>query len=304
MTKIRLKSPYWNPATDSVVWLRGNLHTHTTISDGSRPPEQVIAAYEQLGYDFLALTDHDALAPVREYRAATRLILLPGVEVSARGPHILQLGLEVVQEPAVDRQRVLDFIMAQGGLAVLNHPNWQWHFNHFPQELMQSLNGATGIEIYNAVIDRLEGAALATDRWDRLLSQDKWVWGFANDDSHRADDDGRAWNMAQWTSGAPPTAAGILETLRAGRFYASTGVFIDEIVVDGPTIYVAAAGAQCIRFVTRWGVVARVVEASQAEWTVPDTPDVVESLRYVRVECFGPGSRMAWSQPIAIEYQP
>ncbi len=296
-----LNSPY---STSTARWLRGNLHTHTTISDGSRPPEQVIAAYEQLGYDFLALTDHDAFAPAREYQAGTRLILLPGVEVTARGPHILQLGLEAVQEPAVDRQQVLDFITAKGGLAVLNHPNWQWHFNHFPQELMQSLNGATGIEIYNAVIDRLEGAALATDRWDRLLSQDKWVWGFANDDSHYPTDDGRAWNMVQWDATAAPTAGDILDALRKGRFYASTGVFIDAIHVDGATIHVAAVGAQCIRFVTRWGVVARTVEASQASWTVPNTPDVVESLKYVRVECFGMGSRMAWSQPIAIEYQP
>lgn len=301
---IDLQSPYFDQAVRSVVWLRGNLHTHTTISDGSRPPEQVIAAYEQLGYDFLALTDHDAFAPCHEYQAASRLILLPGVEVSARGPHILQLGLEAVQEPAVDRQRVLDFITARGGLAVFNHPNWQWHFNHFPQELMQSLSGATGIEIYNAVIDRLEGTALATDRWDRLLSQDKWVWGFANDDSHYPADDGRAWNMVQWDADMPPTAGGILDALRKGRFYASTGVSIDTIQIDGPTLHVAATDAQSIRFVTRWGAVAHVVESSHASWTVPDTPDAVESLRYVRVECFGTGSRMAWTQPIAIEYQP
>jgi len=304
MAVITLKSPYLNEAATPVVWLKGNLHAHTTISDGSRPPEQVIAAYERLGYDFLALTDHDALAPAREYQADTRLVLIPGVEITARGPHILQLGLEAVQEPAVDRQRNLDFIVAQGGLAVLNHPNWQWHFNHFPQELMQSLNGAIGVEIYNAVIDRLEGAALATDRWDRLLSQDKWVWGFANDDSHYPTDDGRAWNMAQWDASATPTAGDILDALRKGRFFASTGVTIDAIQIDGPTIHVTAANAQCIRFITRWGVVAHTVEASQASWTVPNTPDVVESLKYVRVECFGVGSRMAWSQPIAIEYQP
>ncbi len=301
MAHIVLKSPYLN---DCLRWLRGNLHTHTTISDGSRPPEQVIAAYEQLGYDFLALTDHDVFAPARDYQAATRLILLPGVEVTARGPHILQLGLEAAQEPAVDRQRVLDFIAAKGGLAVFNHPNWQWHFNHFPQELMQSLNGATGIEIYNAVIDRLEGAALATDRWDRLLSHDKWLWGFANDDSHTPADDGRAWNRVQWNSNAPPTVAGILEALRAGRFYASTGVTIDTIRVDGPTLHVTAANAECIRFVTRWGVVAHTEESSQASWTVPNTPDVAESIKYVRIECFGVGSRMAWTQPIAVDYHP
>ncbi|MCS7060242.1 MAG: CehA/McbA family metallohydrolase [Anaerolineae bacterium] len=301
MGKVCLHSPYSN---HSALWLRGNLHAHTTISDGDRPPEQVIAAYEQLGYHFLALTDHDALAPIRDYQPRTHLTLIPGVEVSARGPHILQLGLEVVQEPAIDRQRVLDVITAHSGLAIFNHPNWEWHFNHFPQDLMHSLDGATGIEIYNAVVERLEGSALATDRWDRLLSHDKWLWGFANDDSHAAQDDGRAWNMVQWEVGAPLTAGALLEALRAGRFYASTGVTIQTIEVDGLTVRVKTSDAQCIRFVTRWGAVAHCVEAPVAEWTVPDVPDVVESVKYVRVECFGLGTRMAWAQPIQVVYQP
>ena len=37
---------------------RGNLHTHSTLSDGTLPPEAVCAHYREAGYDFLALTDH------------------------------------------------------------------------------------------------------------------------------------------------------------------------------------------------------------------------------------------------------
>ena len=44
--------------------LRGNLHAHTTFSDGVRAPEALIAEYEALDYDFLAITDHeDRIAP-------------------------------------------------------------------------------------------------------------------------------------------------------------------------------------------------------------------------------------------------
>ena len=39
--------------------LKGNLHTHTHLSDGLLSPEAVIARYRALGYDFLAITDHD-----------------------------------------------------------------------------------------------------------------------------------------------------------------------------------------------------------------------------------------------------
>ena len=38
---------------------KGNLHAHTTFSDGRRPIDEVIARYRDLGYDFLAITDHD-----------------------------------------------------------------------------------------------------------------------------------------------------------------------------------------------------------------------------------------------------
>src|SRR5262245_38825100 len=46
-------------AVDATGFLRGNLHTHTSLSDGDRPPEEVIAWYREHGYAFVALTDHD-----------------------------------------------------------------------------------------------------------------------------------------------------------------------------------------------------------------------------------------------------
>ena len=39
-------------------WFRGNLHTHSTGSDGIKTPGQVCAAYRRRGYDFLSITDH------------------------------------------------------------------------------------------------------------------------------------------------------------------------------------------------------------------------------------------------------
>src|SRR5947207_13106587 len=66
--------------------LRGNLHAHTTFSDGVLPPEGLIAEYETLGYDFLAITDHDALITEGYWEAiaklAPKLLLFSGVELS------------------------------------------------------------------------------------------------------------------------------------------------------------------------------------------------------------------------------
>ena len=40
-------------------WYKGNLHGHSTRSDGIRSPEELKEIYKESGYSFVALTDHD-----------------------------------------------------------------------------------------------------------------------------------------------------------------------------------------------------------------------------------------------------
>ena len=37
---------------------RGNIHTHSDMSDGALSPEAVITAYKNAGYDFIQLSEH------------------------------------------------------------------------------------------------------------------------------------------------------------------------------------------------------------------------------------------------------
>ena len=48
------------PTTSPDV-LKGALHVHSTCSDGYLTPEEVLRVYRDLGFDFVALTDHDYL---------------------------------------------------------------------------------------------------------------------------------------------------------------------------------------------------------------------------------------------------
>ena len=154
------------------------------------------------------------------------------------------------------------------------------------------------MEVYNGVIERLEGSALASDRWDRLLSLSHWLWGFANDDAHKASDIGVAWNVAQVTDTKPQA---VLDTLRRGCFYATTGVTVCDVEASGLRLTVRTEDAQRIRFVTRWGVIRASVEGAEASLQVPDDPALAKEWRYVRAECYGPGGRMAWTQPVRID---
>jgi predicted metal-dependent phosphoesterase TrpH len=66
-----------------------DLHTHSTVSDGSDPPAEVVARAAAAGCTALALTDHDSVAGLpeaAEAAAAASIILVPGCEVSCVGP--------------------------------------------------------------------------------------------------------------------------------------------------------------------------------------------------------------------------
>jgi hypothetical protein len=68
--------------------LRGQLHTHTTCSDGSLTPQEVADIYAGLGFDFLAFTDHDHLLKP-SYRLAiasvrSELLIFSGIELTVQ----------------------------------------------------------------------------------------------------------------------------------------------------------------------------------------------------------------------------
>jgi predicted metal-dependent phosphoesterase TrpH len=79
-----------------------DLQSHSTFSDGSLPPAEVVARAAQAGVELLALTDHDTVDGVDEALAAAHahgLRLTPAIEVSAldgehEDLHVLGYGVD------------------------------------------------------------------------------------------------------------------------------------------------------------------------------------------------------------------
>lgn len=131
--------------------LRHDLHTHSTASDGTLAPAELVGRAREAGVDVLALTDHDTLDGYREaaHAAGASLRLIAGVEISVtwNNQTIHVLGLNV--DP--DCRALLDGL---GGLLAFR--DWR------AGEIARKLESA-------GVAGALEGAAKF--RQGRILSR-------------------------------------------------------------------------------------------------------------------------------------
>ena len=85
--------------------MRIDLHAHTTCSDGTQSPTELVAAARAAALDVVAITDHDTLTGWAEAGAAAiehGIALVPGVEISCeRGGRSVHL-LGYLVDPAYD----------------------------------------------------------------------------------------------------------------------------------------------------------------------------------------------------------
>ena len=113
---------------------RADLHMHTLASDGMATAEEMLIRAARAGLDIVAVTDHDDLrGGLRAQEAAARsgsaVRVIPGVELTTRGGHLLALfpGAGAGQPaPDVPPLRSLAWtiaaVHAQGGVAIVAHP--------------------------------------------------------------------------------------------------------------------------------------------------------------------------------------
>ncbi|MFI5763780.1 MULTISPECIES: PHP domain-containing protein [unclassified Streptomyces] len=92
--------------------MRIDLHAHSTASDGTDTPAELVRNAAAAGLDVVALTDHDTVAGYREAIAAVPegLTLVTGAELSCRldgiGMHMLAYLFDP-EEPELSREREL-----------------------------------------------------------------------------------------------------------------------------------------------------------------------------------------------------
>lgn len=241
------------------TFLKGNLHCHTTVSDGKTPPDALIRQYEAFGYDFLAITDH-RIYNFRNYEKNSSLLILPGMEADRRVNgtgmpvvHIVSVGpvenngftdeqsvIYKIGGTQEDCQDILDDIRTAGNLAILAHPMWSGN----TVEAVKALHGFRMIEVWNSVCALRDGTDSNSYHWDALLYEGCRVWGVASDDAHSLQYACHGFVRVN----AEKNVSSILKALENGEFYASTGPEIYDFYVEDGEAYIVCSPVDQIIF--------------------------------------------------------
>ena len=280
---------------------KGNLHMHTTLSDGVRTPEAACAIYKKNGYDFVAITDHRVIGQQCQKQG---LLVLSGGEYDFSVPnqqlHLVAVmpdnslaGTQIARE---DPNAFIRHINAHDGLVILAHPTWSLNTIEF----IRSLEGLAAAEVFNSVSDVPWNGARADSGHilDLLYTSGRLLPQVAADDTHWYEGEQcKSYVMVQAHSLTPQA---ILKAMREGRFYASQGPEIKtvEILED--------------RVIIDTSPVAQVVFYSNLAW-VKDRCRQGEGIvhseyvfqrdsgeRFVRCEITDSHGRRAWLSPIAL----
>ena len=246
--------PLLAPFSTSGRFWRGNLHTHSNLSDGILEPQAVVEAYKEAGYDFMQLSEHFIghfdfpIADTRAFRSNTFTTLI-GAELHAPETavgelwHIVAAGLPLDFPKNTDGEtgaRIAARAREAGAFIGIAHPAW----SQLTMEDARVIGSAHAVEIYN------HGCAIENDRgdgWyllDQMLTEGRRLTAFATDDAHfKTPDHFGGWVHVKAESLDPDM---LLTALKAGQYYSSMGPQFHGIALEGKEIHITTSPVDTI----------------------------------------------------------
>lgn len=289
-------------------WYKGNLHSHSTVSDGKLSPEELVKVYSEGGYNFLAITDHSIFSYWKELEKEN-FIILPGIEIAIdetsrprcyhfvgiskyfSGKDTIEKIDEILWEGPETIQKAIELLRNKGMFVFLCHPIWsRTEFEDF-----KDLDGYFGIEVYNNASELDNHTGFSIVYWDSLLRRGRKVWGVAVDDNHNNLSD----SLGGWVVVNAPklTVSDVIDALIDGRFYSSTGPSIYDFGIEDGEVYLECSNVKAIHFVT-YEPRGKSFYAKDNEYLSYARFKLSGEELYVRAECFDERGKIAWTNPI------
>ncbi len=299
-------SPFDKPGR---FW-RGNLHCHSTRSDGALPPEEVARRYRAQGYHFYCQSDHFMevygypITDTAGFRTDDFTTIL-GAELHAPALlngeiwHILGVGLPADFAPPAAQETGPDLArraQQAGAFVAIAHPQWYG----LTLEDARTIAFADAIEVYNhtcaVLADRPDGTCLL----DQLLLDGIRLNAIATDDAHFRDpvnsnaDAFGGWVMVKSETLTPET---LLAALKAGDFYASQGPDLHAIEIDGDRLIITSSA---VNRVTVVGPRALSQTLSGKSMTTATLSIAAFRGHWLRIAIIDEAGRRAWSNPVNV----
>ena len=290
-----------NLFASSKPFFKGNLHCHTTNSDGKLTPEECKHFYRSHGYDFLSITDHRKLS--EPTHTENGMLLLSGMEMDyflcGEVVHLVGVGMteEIAQyDLSRNPQTAINQYNRCGGRAILAHPAWSLN----TVATITGLHGLAAAEIYNSVStypwngDRADSSNVL----DAAAAHGALLNFVASDDSHWYNGEaGRSFTMVQADELSQES---LFEAIDAGRFYCSQGPEIRQLTVDGNHITVECSPCERAIFYSNlvWTNGRCVSQSGMTSASYDVHPENGET--FVRVQVMDAEGRSAWSNPIRL----
>jgi hypothetical protein len=283
-------------------WYKGNTHSHSTLSDGTKPFEELGKLYRQSGYDFLCLTDHWVASKFNPVETADGLLWFNGIELNgedARGIeyHIVCLGKFDEIDEKLTLEQALQRAMDQDGFIILAHPFWTG--NSLEDCLRFPFHA---VEVFNYVCQCEIGKGDGLVHWNHVLEKSPHTLGIASDDAHFSSDSPMwkgGWVMV---NAAERSHAAIQAALRAGNYYSTSGPEFHSIICQDDRVRVETSPVQFIRLVgPKWKGHGRAVgmrsdtPITTAEFKIPS------KWAYAYLEIEDQQHRRAWTNTLFVE---
>ncbi len=301
--------------TTAGKFYRGNLHTHSTRSDGALDPEEVCRRYRAEGYDFFVLTDHFVGLfdyPITDTTGCHGhgFTTLPGAELHTGTMenghlwHLLAVGLPSDftppdaphfrpvkgSESAPDiARRARD----AGAFVAIAHPHW----SGLTEADARSITAAHAVEIYNhgCVVDNDRGEGFLT--LEHLLNEGRHLNLIATDDAHfNTPDFFGGWVMVKVEKNTPDA---LLEALKEGRFYSSTGPEIHDIRITKDSVEVDCTAAVNIIVQGCGSPMANM--RGEAMTTGQISLERLTGSPWIRITIIDRAGKRAWSNPFWLD---
>jgi hypothetical protein len=280
-------------------YYKGNTHTHCypysgDITDTSYTGVKVVGQYKARGYDFLVFTDHGAWWNAKVLSTPDFTVINGsecGISGGGRWGHFT--GLKLTQRISgvnLTHQQMIDAIKAQGGVPFINHPR----YSQIPITAQQVINDMGSNlfhqEIWNGVtISQPPPDDISV--WDSVLSTGRIIYGVASDDSHKESNQSKGWIMVYASSNNEDT---IVNEIRQGHFYSSTGIILDSIYYSASLIFVRSSNGETIRFIGKNGSILETIAGSEGSYIISGQEV------YVRAEISNSSGKRGWIQPMMV----